>query len=46
VERCAVVLAPSDGVLTVTAAKPAAGVVELSGSSGTFHMQVGVKRTS
>jgi hypothetical protein len=44
-KSCSVLQPVSDGTLAESATQ-AAGVVELSGSSGTYHMQVAMKRTS
>lgn len=46
VKSCSVLQPVSDASLSANAAKPAAAVVELSGSSGTYHMQVTMQRTS
>ncbi len=45
VQSCQVLQEITAGELAPGATHPSAGVVELSGSSGTYHMQLAVKRT-
>lgn len=45
-KSCSVLQPVSEGALAENATRAAAGVVEMSGSAGTYHMQVTMKRTS
>lgn len=44
VTTCAVLNPPGEPLLAPNAAKPAAGVVELTGAGGTYHVQVTARR--